>query len=165
MKPLIVGGSRGIGRAAVMELSRRGIRSAFAYVSDDEAAAAVVAETAAVGPKPVVLKGDVATSYYGHLGPAKAALEASVRYLGAELAPRNVRVNPISPCLVDEDAHFRGDADQAKQFLEPVAKRTPMGRLVTPRELAGTLLALASPDFQFMTGQTLVVDGGYSLLA
>lgn len=103
-------------------------------------------------------------SYYGTLGPAKAALESLVRYLAAELGPRGVRVNAVSPCLVDDAQHFER-AQDVKRFLEPTAERTPLRRLATPAEIAAVALALCSADFSFVTGQTIVVDGGYSLLA
>jgi NAD(P)-dependent dehydrogenase (short-subunit alcohol dehydrogenase family) len=49
--------------------------------------------------------------------------------------------------------------------MERTAKRTPLRRLATPDEIAGTILALASPACSFVTGEVLKVDGGYSLMA
>lgn len=106
-------------------------------------------------------------SYYGAIGPAKGALETTVRYFGAELGPRGVRVNAVSPCLVDDPSHSIG-IDVPESFggiIEAVAARTPLRRLATSAEIASVIVALLSSSFQFVTGQVIAVDGGYSLLA
>jgi enoyl-[acyl-carrier-protein] reductase (NADH) len=102
--------------------------------------------------------------YYGALGPAKAALESTVRYLAAEFGRDGIRVNGVSPCLVDDLQHV-ADAPEVAAFMEATARRTPLRRLATPDDIAGTILALASPACAFVTGEVLKVDGGYSLLA
>jgi NAD(P)-dependent dehydrogenase (short-subunit alcohol dehydrogenase family) len=104
-------------------------------------------------------------SYYGALGPAKAALESTVRYLAAELGPELIRVNAVSPCLIDDPEHFDNAPDVAK-FLAAAARRTPLGRrLAVPADVARAIAGLLGPDFGYLTGQTVVLDGGYSLLA
>jgi NAD(P)-dependent dehydrogenase (short-subunit alcohol dehydrogenase family) len=103
--------------------------------------------------------------YYGALGPAKAALESTVRYLAAELGPELIRVNAVSPCLIDDPAHVAEAAEVAK-FLVAAARRTPLGRrLAVPADIARAIAGLLGPDFGYLTGQTIVLDGGYSLLA
>ena len=111
--------------------------------------------------------------YYGALGPAKAALESLVRYLAAELGRDGIRVNAVSPCMVDDDAHFGYAAKQegrdydASAILalhEPVLKRTPMRRLATPAEIAKVIVSLGSPAFSCVTGETVRVDCGYDLV-
>lgn len=102
--------------------------------------------------------------YYGTLGPAKAAAEAYVRYLGAELGPRGIRVNAVAPCLIDDPLH-RSYASQARDFLDPVARRTPLRRLATPEDVAATVIGLLGDAFRFVTGQIVDVDGGYALLS
>ncbi|MEX2539912.1 MAG: SDR family oxidoreductase [Actinomycetota bacterium] len=99
---------------------------------------------------------------YGAVGASKAALESLVRYLAVELGPR-VRVNAVSPGVVDTDAltHFP-DRDQ---LLGEAVLRTPVGRLVTPEEVAGSVAFLCSPAADMIRGHILVVDGGASLLA
>lgn len=100
---------------------------------------------------------------YAAVGASKAALESLVRHLAVELAPRNVRVNAVSAGVVDTDAlkHF----PNREQMLAEGARRTPAGRLVEPRDVADVVLWLASPYSSMIVGQTVVVDGGYSVVA
>ena len=99
--------------------------------------------------------------HYALAGTSKAALEALVRYLAVELAPRGIRVNAVSGGVVDTQAldHF----PNAEQMLSSSRERTPAGRLVEPRDVAGAVLFLCSPDAEMIRGQTVVVDGGFSL--
>lgn len=98
---------------------------------------------------------------YGAMGPTKAALEASVRFLGSELAPKNIRVNAVSGGAVDTDSikHFP-DADQLRQQMK---QATPAGRIGEVNDIADIILFLLSPASRWMYGQTIVADGGYSL--
>jgi enoyl-[acyl-carrier protein] reductase III len=99
---------------------------------------------------------------YVLVGTSKAALESVVRYLGVELAPRGIRVNAVSAGVVETGAleHF----PNREEMLRSV-ERTPAGRLVEPGDVAGSVSFLASDDAKMFCGQTLVVDGGFSLLA
>ena len=99
---------------------------------------------------------------YGAIGVSKAALETLVKYLAFELAPRNIRVNCISGGLVDTDAlkFFPG----YDLFKEEVVKRTPAGRIGQPEDLAKVVGFLVSPHAGWIIGQTIVVDGGLSLI-
>lgn len=99
---------------------------------------------------------------YAAVGASKAALESLVRHLAVELAPRGVRVNAISAGVVDTDAlkHFPNRV----QLLEESARRTPAGRLTEPADVAQAVLFLVSPLSAMMVGQTIVVDGGYSIM-
>lgn len=111
------------------------------------------------------LGSDHYAAYYGALGPAKAALESTVRYLAGELGPELIRVNAVSPCLIDDPVHFE-DAPQVAKFLAAAARRTPLGRrLAVPADIARVIAALLGEDLAYVTGQTIVADGGYSLLA
>jgi enoyl-[acyl-carrier protein] reductase III len=100
---------------------------------------------------------------YVLVGTSKAALEALVRYLGVELAPRGIRVNAVSAGVVETQAldHF----PNREQMLEMARTRTPVGRMVEPSDVADAVEFLCSPGAQMVCGQTLIVDGGYSLLA
>jgi NAD(P)-dependent dehydrogenase (short-subunit alcohol dehydrogenase family) len=98
---------------------------------------------------------------YGGVGPSKAALEALARYLAAELAP-DCRVNVVSAGLTDTRAAHLLPGWQEMSRTMPAA--TPLGRLVTPAEIAGAVAWLVSPQAAMVTGATLVLDGGRSLL-
>jgi enoyl-[acyl-carrier protein] reductase III len=100
---------------------------------------------------------------YVLVGVSKAAVEALVRYLAVELAPQDIRVNAVSAGLVETGAlaYF----PQRERMLEEFARRTPAGRLVEPKDVAEVVCFLASPAAGMIRGQTIVVDGGYSILA
>jgi enoyl-[acyl-carrier protein] reductase III len=97
---------------------------------------------------------------YVLVGTSKAALEALVRYLAVELAPR-VRVNAVSGGVVETGAldHFPNREEMLR-----AGAANPVGRLVSPEDIAGAVAFLAGPDADMIRGQTLVVDGGFSLL-
>jgi len=99
---------------------------------------------------------------YTLVGVSKAALEALVRYLAVELAPQGIRVNAVSAGVVETGAldHFPNKA----QMLE-MGARNPAGRLVTPEDVAACVTFLCSAEAEMIRGQTLVVDGGWSLPA
>ena len=98
---------------------------------------------------------------YTLVGTSKAALEALVRYLAVELAPR-VRVNAVSGGVVETDAL---EAFPNREEMLAAGAANPVGRLVTPEDIASAVAFLCSPDAQMIRGQTLVVDGGFSLRA
>jgi enoyl-[acyl-carrier protein] reductase III len=100
---------------------------------------------------------------YVLVGASKAALESIVRHLAVELSPRGIRVNAVSAGVVETDAL---DAFPNRDLMVSWSlKRTPAGRLVEPGDIAGAVCFLCSPDAEMIRGQTIVVDGGYSLLA
>jgi enoyl-[acyl-carrier protein] reductase III len=96
------------------------------------------------------------------VGTSKAALESLVRYLAVELAPRGIRVNAVSGGVVDTGAleHFPNRED-----MLAAGAANPVGRLVDPGDIAGAVAFLCSPDAAMVCGQTIVVDGGFSLTA
>jgi enoyl-[acyl-carrier protein] reductase III len=100
---------------------------------------------------------------YALVGTSKAALEALVRFLAVELAPRGIRVNAVSAGVVETQAldHF----PNREQMLEMARTRTPAGRMVEPEDVADVAAYLCSPGAEMIRGQTVIVDGGYSLLA
>jgi len=95
------------------------------------------------------------------VGTSKAALESLVRYLAVELAPRGIRVNAVSGGVVDTGAleHFPN-----REEMLAAGAANPVGRLVAPDDIAGAVAFVCGPDADMVRGQTLVVDGGYSLL-
>ncbi|MGN6429684.1 MAG: SDR family oxidoreductase [Gaiellaceae bacterium] len=100
---------------------------------------------------------------YVAVGTSKAALESLVRYLAVELAPHGIRVNAISAGVVETDAleHF----PNRDEMLRIGRERTPAGRLVEPADVSDAVTWLCSPGAEMVCGHTLVVDGGFSLLA
>jgi enoyl-[acyl-carrier protein] reductase III len=100
---------------------------------------------------------------YVLVGTSKAALEALVRYLAVELAPSGINVNAVSAGLVETGAleYFPNREEMLKWYRA----RTPAGRLVEPRDVAEVVCFLASPAAGMIRGQTVVVDGGYSVVA
>jgi NAD(P)-dependent dehydrogenase (short-subunit alcohol dehydrogenase family) len=92
---------------------------------------------------------------------AKAGLEALMKALAAQLAPRGVTVNAVVPGFVRKDpgAAKALDAETAARALE----RVPLARLGEPDEIAATIAFLLGPDAGYITGQAIRVDGGLSL--
>ncbi|QKS70619.1 enoyl-[acyl-carrier-protein] reductase FabL [Paenalkalicoccus suaedae] len=99
---------------------------------------------------------------YTTVGVSKAAVEALTRYLAVELAPYKIRVNAVSGGAVDTDAltHF----PNREELLGDAKDRTPAGRIVEPKDLANTVRFLVSEDAAMICGQTIIVDGGISIL-
>lgn len=89
----------------------------------------------------------------------KAGLVMMTKVMAVEWAPK-VRVNAIAPGFI-ETALTRALSDQGKLDFEALRRRTPMGRLGTPEEVAKAALFLASDDASYVTGETLVADGGW----
>jgi len=100
---------------------------------------------------------------YTAVGASKAALESMVRHLAAEFAPEGMRINAVSAGTVDTDAllHF----PNRDELLESALERTPAGRLVHPQDVANVVIFLCTQYAAMIHGQTLIVDGGYSILA
>jgi enoyl-[acyl-carrier protein] reductase III len=100
---------------------------------------------------------------YAALGVAKAAIESLTRYLAVELAPRGINVNVVCGGFIDTDS-TRMVPDHGRVVAEVLA-RTPAGRVGQPEDLAGVVAFLCSPDADWIRGQTLVADGGFSLVS
>jgi NAD(P)-dependent dehydrogenase (short-subunit alcohol dehydrogenase family) len=94
-------------------------------------------------------------------GASKAGVVGLTRVLGVEWAGRGVRVNAVLPGPVRTRMVEAAMRDGILVEQE-VVDRIPAGRLANPEDVARAVLTLASPDTAFVTGQTLVVDGGYA---
>jgi 3-oxoacyl-[acyl-carrier protein] reductase len=93
-----------------------------------------------------------------HYGASKAGLVALTRTMALELAPHRIRVNAVSPGLVDVP-----DGPQlAPGYRRAMTAMVPWGRMGTPEDVAAAVLALAEPGLAYVTGQELRVDGGLS---
>lgn len=99
---------------------------------------------------------------YVVIGASKAAIEALTRYLAVEFAADNIVVNAVSAGVIETEAleHF----PRREQMLREGLARTPAGRLPTPEDMAKVVAFLCSPDAQMIRGQTIMVDGGYTLV-
>jgi enoyl-[acyl-carrier protein] reductase III len=100
---------------------------------------------------------------YGAVSAAKAALEAHVRQLAVELAPRGITVNAIMAGLARTPALEQ--IPGWERLAATASARNPHGRLTTPDDVANCLVALCSPDTSWMTGNVIRVDGGETITA
>ncbi|WP_026693431.1 enoyl-[acyl-carrier-protein] reductase FabL [Peribacillus kribbensis] len=99
---------------------------------------------------------------YTTVGVSKAALEALTRYLAVELSPKNICVNAVSGGAIDTEAlkHF----PNREELLKDAATQTPAGRMVQIEDMVNTVMFLISNESSMIRGQTIIVDGGRSLL-
>jgi len=102
---------------------------------------------------------------YATLGAAKAALEAWVRYMAVELAPRGINVNGVNGGVIESDSsgYFYDVAGMPP--LSTVLGKIPKRRMGSVQEVADVIAFLLAPASEYITGQTLVVDGGLSIVA
>ena len=146
--------------------SREGFR-----IAHDISVYSLVAVTRAAAPLMTQGGGVVTLSYFGAekvvprynvMGVAKAALEASVRYLASDLGPKNIRVNAISagPIKTLAARGISGLSDMLKSHAE----RSPLRRNVDAGEVGATAAFLLSPSGSGITGETIYVDCGYNIM-
>jgi enoyl-[acyl-carrier protein] reductase III len=100
---------------------------------------------------------------YSVVGVSKAAIEALIRYLAVELAPLGIICNAVSPGVVETEALDFFPSKDA--ILKYGLERTPAGRLVSPEEVARLVAWLCTDEARMIVGQTIVIDGGYELVA
>lgn len=100
--------------------------------------------------------------HYNVMGPVKAALEASARYLAAELGPKGIRVHPVSPGPIKTRAASGiGGFDE---LMEKAAERAPQRALVSIEDVGLATAFLASDYAKLITGDTMYIDGGYHIV-
>ncbi|MGA2810536.1 MAG: enoyl-ACP reductase [Candidatus Acidiferrum sp.] len=140
-------------------------------IAHDVSVYSLVAVARAATPLMTAGGGIVTMSYFGAekvvpkynvMGVAKAALEASVRYLASDLGVKNIRVNAISAGPIKTLA-ARGISGLG-EMLKAHAERAPMKRNVDPAEVGGTAVFLLSDAASGITGETIYVDCGYNIM-
>jgi enoyl-[acyl-carrier protein] reductase III len=98
---------------------------------------------------------------YAAVGVTKGALDTLTMYLAVELAPKRIRVNGVCPSWVDETG---GVAAMSGEFGETLQRTIPSGRHVNTADVANLVAYLCLPESEMIVGQTIVIDGGVSLL-
>ena len=155
-------------KGAFVDTSRDGFRvahdiSAYSLVAVTRAALPLLEASGAGSVIAMTYYGsEKVTGTYNVMGAAKAALEASVRYLAADLGPRGVRVNAISAGAVNTLAGrgVRGFTSMLNHYAE----HAPLRRNVELREIGDTAVFLASRMSSAITGEILFVDCGYNIM-
>jgi enoyl-[acyl-carrier protein] reductase I len=146
--------------------SREGFR-----IAHDVSVYSLIAVARAAVPMMSAGGGIVTMTYYGAekvvprynvMGVAKAALEATVRYLSNDLGPRGIRVNAISAGPIKTLA-ARG-ISQLGEMMKAHAERAPLKRNVDPAEVGATAVFLLSEAASGITGETIYVDCGYNVM-
>lgn len=100
---------------------------------------------------------------YNLMGPVKAALESSVRYLAHELGPKNIRVNALSPGPVITRA--ASGLSHFDKLMEQAAEQAPIHTIVSIEQIGEAAAFLVSNKSRHITGQTIYIDNGYSIHA
>jgi gluconate 5-dehydrogenase len=93
-----------------------------------------------------------------HTAVAKAGVIQMTKYLAVEWAPFGIRVNAFTPGWFP-----RKRGPERPDYMREITSRTPLGRIGQPAEIGGVVAFLASPAASFITGQNIIVDGGYSI--
>jgi 3-oxoacyl-[acyl-carrier protein] reductase len=101
------------------------------------------------------------TGYPGwaHYGATKAGINGFIRSAAIELAPHNITVNCVEPGNIMTE----GMSDMEEDYISETERSIPMGQLGTPDDVAGAMAYLASDEARYITGQSIVVDGGQTL--
>ena len=108
------------------------------------------------------LAGRRSAPFMGIYGVAKAGIEMMTKVIAQELAAFNIQVNAVAPCMVR--TKFSEPFWSNAEFYDQIVKAIPMGRIAEPADVAWPVLFLCSEASDFMTGQTLMVDGGSSAI-
>lgn len=102
---------------------------------------------------------------YSALGSAKADIESWVRYMAVELAPRGINVNAVCPGVIDTDSAAYYFNRPGSVPLDRTIAAIPKKRAGTPEDVAASVAFLVGPESDYILGETLVIDGGLTLLS
>ncbi len=102
---------------------------------------------------------------YANLGSAKAAIEAWVRYMAIEFAPYGINVNAVNGGIIETESSAFFYNVPGMPSMDGVLEKVPKARQGTAQEIADVVAFLLAPDSEYITGQTIVVDGGLSVTA
>ena len=91
----------------------------------------------------------------------KAAVDALTVALSKELGPRKIRVNSLDPGMVETEGFHSAGLDES-EFRKTVEAQTPLGRIAQPEDVARAAVFFSSDDAGWVTGQALIVAGGYT---
>ena len=102
----------------------------------------------------------VTTPGHGHYSASKAGINGLIRAAAIELAPHGITVNGVEPGNIMTEGL---QAERAPEYIRAMERSVPLGRLGTPRDVAHAVLFLASDEAAYITGTTLIIDGGQIL--
>lgn len=129
------------------------IREIVAHLKKREAPGSIVNISSIAGLSPAV--------FQGVYGMTKAAIHSMTLTLAVELGGTGIRINSIAPGLIE--TKFSGALISMKEMVDKIANASPVRRIGQPNDIAGLALFLASDASNFITGQTIVVDGGQTI--
>jgi NAD(P)-dependent dehydrogenase (short-subunit alcohol dehydrogenase family) len=144
-----------------MEMTLRVMAHSLVYWAQDLARADLLGEGSRIYAL-TSLGSERASHSYGPVSAAKAALEAHMRQLALELAPRGVAVNCLMPGVTDTPA-LRAIPGH-ERMVDKVRSQHPAGRMTTPEDVAQTLVVLADPRLRWISGTIIHVDGGEAVV-
>jgi 3-oxoacyl-[acyl-carrier protein] reductase len=102
----------------------------------------------------------VSSPGHGHYSASKAGINGLIRAAAIEAAPHDITVNGVEPGNILTEAMQR---ERSPEFIRAMERSVPLGRLGTPRDVAHACLYLASDEAAYVTGTTIIVDGGQIL--
>jgi enoyl-[acyl-carrier protein] reductase III len=157
----------------MLEQKPHNLRRTFAISLESFVAAVQASARRMPGPGRIIAISGIdsfqAMEGHGVLGAAKAGVESLVRALALELGPRGITVNGVNPGFVETDSsRYYIEQGLGRVYAEAAAEltaATPVRRLGTVEDVAGLVAYLASDAASFLTGQTLVLDGGLSIVS
>ena len=157
----------------MLEQKAHNVRRTLAISVESFVAAVQEATRLMAGPGRIIAISGIdsfqAMTGHGMLGAAKAAVESLVRTLALELGPRGITVNGVNPGFIETDSsRYYVAQGLGRNYAEATAglrAATPVRRLGTVQDVAGLVAYLASDAAGFLTGQTLVLDGGLTIVS